>query len=478
MAFVFRPGDLPKLDLQLDRGADFKAWKTQWEAYLDLSGLAEQEAAKQVKALTLCFSKETVTVVENLGLTDEQRQDVKAVVKAIQRYVEGHINESVERRMFRRRVQQPGECFDDFLVSLRELAKTCNFCSSDCTQKNMRDQIIEGLLDTDMVEQLLKERDLTLDRAISTCRAQEAAKTQRAEITNTCMREPADVYAVQRPSSSTKPAKLCPGCGSGWHEGGRQRCPAYNTTCHNCKKIGHLARVCRGVRSSPFTLPPSNSPGARAISATPFMASTKLSPSPAFESAPTLEVQMSSLNGQATVEVLPDSGADVCVEGLTLLKQLNEHQDNLLSSSVTPRAVNNTTMKPLGKLPITIKLGTHNHTDMFHIFSNVTITLLSWKAARGLTILSKNYPNPAPTTIPRLATTTISQPASPLNVQHEFPTVFDGQIKTMEGEKFRIVLTKDAQPFCVNTPRTVPFAFRDKLKAELELLQEQGSSPL
>ena len=87
--------------------------------------------------------------------------------------------------MFRRRVQQLGETFDDFLVSLRELAKTCKFCSDNCTQKNIRDQIIEGLLDSDTVEHLLQEKDLTLDKAITTCRAQEAAKKQRAEIANT-----------------------------------------------------------------------------------------------------------------------------------------------------------------------------------------------------------------------------------------------------------------------------------------------------
>ena len=46
--------DLPKLDLQVDRGSDFKA---QWEAYLSLSGLATQEDAGQVQALTLYFSR-------------------------------------------------------------------------------------------------------------------------------------------------------------------------------------------------------------------------------------------------------------------------------------------------------------------------------------------------------------------------------------------------------------------------------------
>ncbi len=99
-------------------------------------------------------------------------------MEAIQRYVEGQINESVERRNFRRRTQQPGESLDDFLVSLRELAKTCHFCSEECTQKNIRGQIIEGLIDGDTVEALLQKKDLTLATTITKCRGQEAAKRQ------------------------------------------------------------------------------------------------------------------------------------------------------------------------------------------------------------------------------------------------------------------------------------------------------------
>ncbi len=55
MPYTFRQGDLPKLDLQVDRGTDFKAWKTQWEAYLSLSGLGTQDQATQVQ---VCFSRE------------------------------------------------------------------------------------------------------------------------------------------------------------------------------------------------------------------------------------------------------------------------------------------------------------------------------------------------------------------------------------------------------------------------------------
>ena len=42
------------------------------------------------------------------------------------------------------------------------------------------------------------------------------------------------------------------------------------------------------------------------------------------------------------------------------------------------------------------------------------------------------------------------------------------------GEEFHISLVDDAKPFCVNTPRSIPFAYREKLRAELDLLQKQG----
>ena len=66
------------------------------------------------------------------------------------------------------------------MVSLRELAKTCNFCNNDCLQKALRDQIIEDLHDGDIIQELLKVKDLTLDQAITKCRGMEAAKKSHA----------------------------------------------------------------------------------------------------------------------------------------------------------------------------------------------------------------------------------------------------------------------------------------------------------
>ena len=45
MLYTFRQGDLPKLDLTVDRGTAFNTWKSQWQAYLSLSGLENQASS-------------------------------------------------------------------------------------------------------------------------------------------------------------------------------------------------------------------------------------------------------------------------------------------------------------------------------------------------------------------------------------------------------------------------------------------------
>jgi len=115
MAYVFRQTDLPKLDIYVVRWSDFEAWKDQWMSYLRAG---KESTETQVQVLTLCLSQETLSIVNNLGLTTEQKKDPTAIVTAIKRHIDGHINESIEQCNLRRRTQQPGESFDDFLVSL------------------------------------------------------------------------------------------------------------------------------------------------------------------------------------------------------------------------------------------------------------------------------------------------------------------------------------------------------------------------
>ena len=157
-------------------------------------------------------------------------------------------------------VQQVGKSFDDYLVSLRELVKTCNFCNNDCLRKAIRDQIIEGLLDGEIIQELLQVKDLTLDQAITKCRGLEAAKKSRQDIQGT-----SDFNTFQTHPLTTR-SGTCPGCGNPFHEGGCKKCPAFNQTCRNCGRSGHFARVCSRKRSTAGQYRKPATPHAHALS--------------------------------------------------------------------------------------------------------------------------------------------------------------------------------------------------------------------
>ena len=241
--------------------------------------------------------------------------------------------------------------FDDFLIALCELIKTCKFCSDICTKKSLRDQIIEGLRDPETIEDLLKERDLTLDTTIMRCRSREAAKKYRSDLSQ----DKQSTLAAVRAPTQARVKIACSGCGGSWHKAGRQQCPAYNRTCTRCHKVGHFARVCRSrLAQQPVG---QNSPGANAIHVDPhnpiqlFSLSQQVA-----EPAPRISVHIITHVGTKEVSVLPDSGADISAAGEDALATLGYHPLNLLPSMVVPKAVNGQNMQPIGCVPVTLQL--------------------------------------------------------------------------------------------------------------------------
>ena len=134
----------------------------------------------------------------------------------------------------------------------------------------------------------------------------------------------------------------------------------------------------------------------------------------------------------------------------------------------------------MGKLPITFHLQGRQHKEDMHIYPDVSGVIMSWKAAKSLSILPSHYPQPTPIfTTPATLTSDVKVVNASTDTSEEctliskYPTVFDGRIRVMQGEEFRICLAANAKPFCIHTPRTILFAYRDKLKAELDLLESQ-----
>ena len=139
-------------------------------------------------------------------------------------------------------------------------------------------------------------------------------------------------------------------------------------------------------------------------------------------------------------------------------------------------------MTPIGSLTAVFSLKNRSVEERVHIYESVSGALISWLVAKNLGILPDRYPEPIldnnidPTPSINKVNTHVKEniDITREDLINEFPTIFDGQIRTMPGETFKIELTEDYKPFCVNTPRTIPYSYQEKLKAELDLLESQN----
>ena len=182
-------------------------------------------------------------------------------------------------------------------------------------------------------------------------------------------------------------------------------------------------------------------------------------------SAPTVEVSVRGSNGDATLNVLPDSGADITAAGVHILAQLDEHVGNLLPSThKTAYSVDGSSLRSLGQ----ITLGEITVTDTHQVFPSISGgMLISWKTAKKLNILPKDYPT-------QICVKITVEKLTAEDFISEFPSVLNGQVRVMAGETFRIHLKDNARPFCVSAPRMIPYACRGKVQKKLQSLLVQG----
>ena len=193
-------------------------------------------------------------------LVDEDRD--KLQLKPIYTRFEGHIapksNPIFARFKFYNRMQGQAEPVEQYITDLKLLAKDCAFDNAD---EMIRDRIVFGTNSQKVRERLFSEGgELTLDKAASIARNYELAKDQLKSMT-----DDDDVYAIRRRryvTKSTDPRarrnteaaqmqetkkERCKNCGGQPHRN-RDFCPAKGKTCFKCRKLNHLARLCRSTR--------------------------------------------------------------------------------------------------------------------------------------------------------------------------------------------------------------------------------------
>ena len=152
--------------------------------------------------------------------------------------------------------------------------------------------------------------------------------------------------------------------------------------------------------------------------------------------ASTVYVSAFGRNGSSEIRALPDSGAEVTAADVKILPLL-EVVDNLLEPThLETSSVDGSSLQAIGQLPLTITLGETEVEDMIQIFPSIHGgLLLLWSASKNLCILPPDYPK-------QLCKIKAEDQLDHVTKDdiRKFPTVFDGQVRAMQGEKFCVRL--------------------------------------
>ena len=204
-------------------------------------------------------------------------------------------------------MQQSGESIGDYIVELRDLVKTCNFCDDKCVEKALRDQLIEGLMDNNTVEDLLKIKELTLDVAINNAEACKSAKKNLVKVTGG-----ASIQAVKSSYKKTKgtPGSECGKCGHTKHHQATE-CPAKDKICKKCNKKGHFQKMCRSGGRQQSTGDKKKNDQASGATLGRLSAIGAKEPG----AAAMIDMKVTCEGWTSMCKVLPDSGADICAAG-------------------------------------------------------------------------------------------------------------------------------------------------------------------
>ena len=227
----------------------WKEWKEALELYRISSGLHEKDAAIQIATIQSILGTKVRRVLKTLPNIpgDITQRPVGGILTAMETYCVPRKSTTYERYVFRMTIQED-RSFNMFVTDLRRRAEYCDFGA--IKDSLIRDQIVVGINDPKLRERLLRETDLTLEKAVTLCRIKEQSKekskifisptTQTGNIDGVKKGEP-PVDTVKSKNENSGRIMKCKFCAT-VHD--RGNCPAYAVTCPKCNERNHYAR-CR-----------------------------------------------------------------------------------------------------------------------------------------------------------------------------------------------------------------------------------------
>ena len=246
----------PILDLSATNLSEtFKQWRQQIEIYLLASGATTKDNKIQKAIILHCAGPRVIELEHHFAYAnDEEKNSPHALLTKLGEYCNPRKNVVMESHRFWK--LSWSEPFHAYLTQLRSRVEACEYHDAN---RMIRDKIVftaPGKLQ----EILLRETQLTLDKAIDLCRIYESSIKQAQEMqatpsnyNETSVRPSNAIQTIKRSANrlNTKPHQQervpnidCRFCGKN-HKYGRNFCPAYGKQCTRCHGRNHFKATCQ-----------------------------------------------------------------------------------------------------------------------------------------------------------------------------------------------------------------------------------------
>ena len=466
--------------------ANWEFFRQQWEDYEVATGLDKQSSKIRLASFRSVMGKDCLQTFLNLNISAEDRNNVEACITALENYFKPHRNVVYERYVFNSCEQNQGEPVDSYVTRLRKLASSCEF--GTLTDELIRDKLVIGLNDRGTKGNLLREKSLTLDKAVDIARSNEITSKQlEAMKSDTTVSPKEEVNLVgkekgknfkKQSNDKFKPRKnrfpnkkkqkadagnrKCKNCGT-QHK--RNECPAYNKRCAYCQKWHHFASVCMAKKKSEVNLVQESHESSDSEESV-----LKVEDISSIESCgnrwfATLSFYCEHYKHETKLKCQLDTGATCNVlsyRDLSIIKQ--EGNPPMESSKTKLKLFDGSLMKPLGEVNLRVIHGGQAQVFKFQVVGGTNKPLLSADTCQKLGLLKLGAQAEVLTLDAKQA------PLTPQSVLRDYQDVFKG-LGHIGISSF--VVDPSAVPV-QHTSRRIPVALKKEVKTKLEDLERKG----
>lgn len=245
---------------QIERTELRKKWEL-WirglENLLKVSKITDPEE-KKLQLLTLGGLELTEVFYELPGTETDSKEagldHYQLAVDKLTAYFAPKHHEAFERHLFWQLKPDEEEPLEKFILRVQKQATKCDFGTNVSTakEKSVLDKIIQ-CAPIKLKNKLLEKEDLTLDKAISMVNSFQSVNYQSREMSkgpgnlsdvNRVYSRPQRPTFRQNQSQGYSHNNACYRCGSFYHKGNDNQCPALRKFCMSCGRKGHFSRFC------------------------------------------------------------------------------------------------------------------------------------------------------------------------------------------------------------------------------------------